>query len=110
MKQLAPNAFAVMIRRALEEICDDRGVNGRNLVEKLRELAKRGDMPPTLAEVTTVLRTLGNVGAHVSGASITVPQTWAIDEFFRAIVEYVYVAPHKLASFRKKLEVADNAP
>jgi len=31
-------------------------------------------------------------------------QVSAIDEFFRAVVEYVYVAPSKVQSFRKQLE------
>jgi hypothetical protein len=31
-------------------------------------------------------------------------QVSTIDEFFRAVVEYVYVAPSKVQSFRKQLE------
>jgi hypothetical protein len=102
IKQQAPNAFAVMIRRALEEICDERQVPRGRLVKRLAVLAKRGDIPPTLAGVTDVLRVVGNTGAHAKG-SVTAPHTWALDDFFRAVVEYVYVAPHKLAEFREKL-------
>jgi hypothetical protein len=107
IKALAPNAFAVMIRRALEAICDDRQVKEGTLAQRLKELVASGHLPPTIAEVTDVLRILGNAGAHASDRPVTVPQTWAIDEFFRVVVEYVYVAPSKLAEFRKTLNRAN---
>jgi hypothetical protein len=106
IKRQAPNAFAVMIRRALEEICDDRKVAPGTLAKRLKALVETGHLPPTLAEVTDVLRLLGNTGAHASTGSITAPQTWAMDDFFRVVVEYVYVAPSKLADFRQKLSEA----
>lgn len=66
-------------------------------------LQERGDIPSTLAKMTDVLRTLGNTAAHEAPDEITVPMTWAIDEFFRAIVEYVYIAPAKLETFQKRI-------
>lgn len=93
-----------MIRCALEAICDDRDIPRGSLHKRLEELAGRGEIPPRLAEMSTVLRILGNAGAHSSLQSVTVPMTWAMDEFFRAIVEYVYVAPGKLAELSKRLQ------
>lgn len=104
VQKAAPNAYAVMIRRALEAICHDRGVTEGNLQRGLAELANRGDIPPTLAEITTVLRQLGNAGAHNASQKVTVPVTWAMDDFFRAVVEYVYIAPSKLKTFKDRLE------
>ena len=95
-----------MIRRSLEALCDDRGVKEHSLVKMLEELVKRGEIPETLAEMTTVLRLIGNAGAHHSDVKVIVPMTWAMDEFFRAVVEYVYVAPSKLADFKEKLDKA----
>ena len=103
IKNNAPNAYAVMLRRGLEAICDDRKVKKGNLYERLEILATRGEIPPTLAEITTILRVLGNVGAHSAKENVTVPMTWGMDEFFRAIVEYVYVAPSKVAEFKSRL-------
>lgn len=74
------------------------------LHNRLEQLAKRGEIPPVLAEMTTVLRVLGNAGAHNSAQKITVPLTWVMDEFFRAVVEYVYIAPSKLEEFKQELE------
>jgi hypothetical protein len=104
IKTLAPNAFAVQIRRALEALCSDRGAKRAALQGMLKELADRGEIPSTLAEVTDVLRLLGNVGAHAASESVKPWQVYAMDEFFRAVVEYVYVAPSKLKEFKDSLK------
>ncbi|MDJ0709562.1 MAG: DUF4145 domain-containing protein [Woeseiaceae bacterium] len=107
VRQNAPNAFAILIRKSLEAICDDRSVSRGTLAARLRILAERGDIPPALAEVTDALRVVGNTAAHGSVQTITTPMTWAIDDFFRAVVEYVYIAPSKLAKFKQQLEEAE---
>jgi len=99
----SPNAFAVMIRRSLEALCDERGVPRDRLVARLNYLANDGRIPPTVVKATDVLRVLGNAGAHSSEESVTVPMTWAMDKLFRAVVEYVYVAPHELKEFEDAL-------
>jgi hypothetical protein len=104
ISNIAPNAFAVMLRKALEAICIDRGVTQGNLHSRLQELARRGELPATLAEMTSILRILGNVGAHPDEQSITIPLTWGMKEFFRAVVEYVYVAPNKIKKFKDRME------
>jgi len=101
---LAPNAFATQIRRALEAICDDRGVKKGVLKNRLNELAALGEIPPILAEMTEVLRLLGNIGAHATDLGVKPGHVYAIDDFFRAIIEYVYVAPSKLKEFRDRLK------
>jgi hypothetical protein len=103
IKELAPNAFAVQIRRALEALCEDRGARSGNLQERVKKLAENGDIPPVLAEASDALRLLGNIGAHGSGESVHPLLAHAVDEFFRAIVEYVYVAPSKLEDFKKEM-------
>jgi hypothetical protein len=104
IRNIAPNAYAVMLRRALEALCDDRGVTQGDLHTRLQFLVSRGELPSTLSEMTSILRTLGNVGAHNDAHSVTVPMTWGMNNFFRAIVEYVYVAPSKINNFKKRLE------
>jgi len=99
---LAPNAFAVQIRRALEALCDDRSAKKGALQLRLQDLVSRGEVPPVLAEMTYVLRLLGNIGAHAADQSIKPGHVLAIDDFFRVIIEYVYVAPSKLKEFRDR--------
>ena len=103
VQNISPNAFAVLLRRALEAMCDDRGVSRGNLASRLRDLAAKGEIPGKLAEISSVLRELGNAAAHYTAQRVTVPLTWTMDEFFRTLIEYVYVAPHKLVSFQKRL-------
>lgn len=106
IQNIAPNAYAVMVRRALEAVCDDRKVQNGSLQKRLAILAGRGELPATLVEMTTILRTLGNSGAHYTIKGVTALMTWGMDEFFRAIVEYVYIAPSKIERFRKQLNRA----
>jgi hypothetical protein len=103
IKNASPNGYAVLIRRALEAICDDRHAVGRSLHERLKDLARRGELPTTLAEMTDLLRLLGNLSAHDWRLTVRPPQVWAMDDFFRAVVEYIYVAPAKVKSFREAL-------
>lgn len=103
VKRLSPNSFAVQIRRVLEAVCADKGANGHSLYEMLAELGRRGDLPPVLVEMTDVLRLLGNVGAHASDRTVRPSQVDALDEFFRTVIEYVYIAPAKLRRFRETL-------
>lgn len=104
IKNRAPNAFAGQIRRALEALCDNRGAKKGTLHIRLKELADKGEIPPILAEMTDVLRLIGNVGVHSVSQSVELYQVNAIDEFFRAVVEYVYVAPEKVKRFREQME------
>ena len=103
IKRIAPNAFAVQIRRSLEALCDDRGAKEGPLQKRLLELVSKGEMPSILAEMTDVLRLLGNIGAHATDQAIKPGHVYMIDEFFRTIVEYVYVAPKKLKKYREAL-------
>jgi hypothetical protein len=104
VQSTSPNAFAVLLRRALEALCDDRGVPSGTLATRFKKLADKGDIPGKLAEISSVLRELGNAGAHQTAQRVTVPLTWTMDKFFRTLIEYVYVAPDKLFSFQKELK------
>lgn len=104
IKELAPNAFAVQIRRALEALSADKGIKRGTLQDQLNVLVKNGDIPPTLAKASEFLRMVGNVGAHASEQSVHPLLANAIDEFFRAVVEYVYVAPKRLEEFERQMD------
>jgi len=101
VKNLSPIAYVILARRVLEEICQDKKVTQRNLARGLQELVDKGEIPTTLSEATELIRVVGNAGAHASDKVITYPQVWAIDEFIKVIFEYLYVAPGKIAEFKK---------
>ncbi len=109
IKTRAPNAFANQIRRSLEAVCKDRGAASKTLAQNLTDLAQRGEIPQTLTEITDVLRQLGNVGSHAGDDDIAPEYVDVIDDFFRAIIEYVYIAPHKVSQFKARLAYAQGA-
>ncbi len=104
IKQKAPGAFAGQIRRALEYLCSEQKAGGRTLVDQLRFLSDKGVLPETLAQMTDLIRKVGNIGVHASEEDIDVWDAELIDEFFRSVVEYVYVAPRKVELLRQKLK------
>ncbi len=104
VKRHSRNAFAVQIRRALEALCEDRNAKGKDLQQRLSYLVTKGDIPTQLSELTEVIRLLGNIGAHADSKEIKIWQVRPLDDFFRVVVEYVYVAPRKLKDFRDGLD------
>ena len=109
IREIAPNAFAVQVRRALEVLCEDRNAKGRLLNDKLKDLSEKGEIPKVLSDITDVLRLIGNIGAHGIGQSVHPLQAYAIDDFFKAVIEYVYVAPAKLQDFKNRMETSKKA-
>jgi hypothetical protein len=58
-------AAALMVRRVLEELCQDKKAQGRNLMEKVKSLQQVAILPPALLAAADELRLLGNDAAHV---------------------------------------------
>jgi hypothetical protein len=58
-------ASALMIRRALEELCEDRSAVGGNLKARLSALGTKVVIPTELLDAADELRLLGNDAAHV---------------------------------------------
>jgi len=105
IKPLAPSAFVVQIRRALEAICIEQGVGDKpSLHASLRELTNQGKLPPLLSEVTNIIKLIGNVGAHANGPPIYSKHVEIIDDFFRVLIEYLYIAPSKLLKFKEEAD------
>lgn len=101
LKKTNPIAFVTQIRRALEYICYDQGATGRSLASKLQNLIQKGVFPGHIGDVTDLLRLIGNIGAHDSQVEVTVWDAESIDDFFRLLVEYVYVIAAKIGIVRQ---------
>ena len=99
LRYLVPTAFVAQIRRVLECVCEEQGAVGRHLFQKLENLANRGTFPGHLRDITHRIRKVGNERAHAGGEDSDVWGAERIDEFFRFVVEYVYVAPARLKRF-----------
>lgn len=106
VKPFVPNAFGTLVRRALEAVCIDQGAKGRSLEQKLADLAETGVIPATLDDMSSVVRLLGNRAAHANLEDLREEDVRVLDDFFRMLVEYVYVAPSKLKEFEAALKEA----
>jgi hypothetical protein len=58
-------AAALLVRRLLEEICEDKAATGRDLKARLKALSSSVIIPPELLEAADHLRLLGNDAAHI---------------------------------------------
>ena len=58
-------AAAIMIRRTLEEICEDRDAKGKDLKDRIKDLKTKVILPQDLFDAMDELRLLGNDAAHL---------------------------------------------
>jgi Domain of unknown function (DUF4145) len=97
------NAYAVLLGRILEMVCEDREATGKDLFNKLQDLAAKGEIPSKLVGVADNLRHLRNVGAHASLGELTKDEIPILDDLCRAILEYVYSAPYLAEKAQQQL-------
>jgi hypothetical protein len=68
-------------------------------------LSSRGIFPGYFAEITDLMRHVGNLGSHASDKDVDFWDAELLDDFFRSIVEYVYIAPSKIQRLRQRISV-----
>ena len=102
LRHIAPNAFAGQIRRALEFICRDQKAQGETLFQQVKDLVSRGTFPGYFAEIADLMRHIGNLGAHASDHDIDNWDAELLDDFFRSVVDYVYIVPSKLKRLKHR--------
>jgi hypothetical protein len=59
------NAAAMMVRKCLEAMCEDRGSTGSNLFQRIQSLKGKVILPTDLFNGLDELRLLGNDAAHI---------------------------------------------
>lgn len=100
----SPRACAVMAGVTLEALCKEERTPGTSLAAKLEHLATSGRIPPVLAQMAQQLRQIRNLGAHADEAEVTKDDVSIILEYVEAILEYVYVAPARVAAVEQRLK------
>ena len=86
-------ASAIMIRRTLESICDERGAKGKDLKDRISDLASKVIIPGELLDGMDELRILGNDAAHVNAISylsISEEELAIAAEFAKEILKALY--------------------
>ena len=108
VRNTSANAYGVLMGRVLELVCEDRKATGRNLYGKLADLAKKNEIPTKLVGVADKLRDFRNFGAHAALGELTAKEVPILENLARAILEYVYSAPHLAEQAEKALEELKN--
>jgi hypothetical protein len=103
IKSIDPNAYGGAMRRLLALVCEERGAIGKDLYNKLENLAVKGEIPKQLLDVAHKLRGLGNVGEHPDIGELTDTEGPIIEGLSRAVLEYVYSAPYLLCQAEARL-------
>lgn len=104
VEKISPTAFSALIRKALESITKEKKAHGNNLKEKVQDLADKKIIPGAMAEMADAIRILGNIGTHDADLKLGEQDVQDMDSFFTTLVEYVYVAPQKLAALKKRID------
>ncbi len=108
VRSIDTNAYGVLLGRVLELVCLDRGASGEFLGHRIGDLATKGEIPDKLVEVAKGLKDLRNIGAHASLGELTIEDSTILDDLCRAILAYVYTAPHLSQKVQDRLRSRKN--
>ena len=103
LRKQVPNAFANQIRKCLEMTCNDNGAIGKTLNDKLKDLTNKGLLPGTNEELVKIIREVGNLGSHDSGRDLDIWDVELLDEFFKTVVDFIYIIPMKMRRLNQRL-------
>lgn len=104
LKHKEPSAYISQIRRLLEYICKNKEASGKDLFSKLNDLAGKGVLPGHFVDITDLLRKVGNMSIHASDKDVDIWDAELIDDLFRFVIEYVYIAPAKIKRLMERIK------
>jgi hypothetical protein len=104
VQDIEPSACAVLVGRTLEAVCNYEKATGKTLSDKVNNLVNSDRIPRTLAEMAHQLKQIRNFGAHDAEDEVTDEDVPIILDFLEAILEYLYVAPAKIAAVQSRLK------
>ncbi|MFF0074621.1 DUF4145 domain-containing protein [Streptomyces sp. NPDC005494] len=99
----AYTATVVMVRRTLEGVCSNQGVDNRGpLMRRLEQLKESGKIDGRLFEWSQALRLLGNEGAHFSEKVVTEDDAADALALAEALMDYLYVYSAQFEKFKQR--------
>lgn len=98
----AYTAAAVMVRRTLEGVCIENGIDDKPLVRGLQKMRSDGLIDEKLFEWAQALRVLGNEGAHYSKKQVSQEDAQDALELAEALLDYLYVLTAKFRQFQQR--------
>lgn len=104
VKNIDNGVCLMALRRTLELVLCDKGATKWGLKEKIEEIAALGLLPESLKEVSKFAKILGDTAAHGKDDDVDSNDVSTMVEFVKYILEYLYVLPHKIDIYKKKIE------
>src|SRR5207248_3564621 len=104
VRSISKVACAVFARRTLEAICAHENATGSRLEIQVTNLLKSDRIPPLIGDMAHLSRKIGNLGAHFAKEEVTEEHIAAMLDFLETILEYLYVAPAKVARVKARLD------
>ncbi|MGS0496324.1 DUF4145 domain-containing protein [Pseudoalteromonas mariniglutinosa] len=106
IQHLNSEAFVLSIRKCVEIICKLNNIEKGGLASKLKQLCNKLSLPSLILEAAECIRVVGNQAAH-DIEDIHPINARNIDEFFRVLIEYIYISPAKLKHFKYMNEIPE---
>lgn len=92
-----PRACAVMARRTLEAIADDKGQTTGTLAKRLEALSQAGLLHPALVGWAREVRLVGNTGAHFDPIDdVSKEDAAQLVRFTSELLRFLYILPSEL--------------
>lgn len=102
-KEIDKNICLIALRRTLELILKDKGATKWGLKDKIEEIAEKGLLPDTLKEASSLTKILGDSAAHDKNLEIDQHDVESMSEFVEFIIEYLYIVPDKINTYKERL-------
>lgn len=97
----------IALRRTLELLLKDKGATKWGLKDKIEEIAAKGLLPDSLKEASSLAKLLGDTAAHDKESEIDIEidqnDVEAMATFVGFIIEYLYIVPDKISTYKKRL-------
>jgi len=103
IKNIDKNVCLMALRRTLELILKDKGAKKWGLKDKIEEIAEKGLLPKTLKEASSLTKMLGDTAAHDKELEIDQHDVESMAEFVGFIIEYLYIIPDKINTYKERL-------
>ena len=104
VSKIDPAVCLLSLRRTLEMICKNKKAQGKNLEEKIKDLANKNILPSTLDDSSWLIRTMGNDAAHADDINYTEYEVGQIIEFVEMIITYLYELPNRIDKLKEARE------
>lgn len=94
-------------RMVLEKIVNDKAAKGKKLITKINDLTARNIFPQILKDCSSIVRILGNGGAHGSMTEkhVSKNDVICVKNLIEYILEYTYETPYKIQKLSQRFNL-----